>query len=52
VIEEQLWGDRDQIDHWRWEQVSARYGDVLAGKAPREDFDADSSSTGDEPENA
>jgi 5-methylcytosine-specific restriction protein B len=52
VIEEQLWGDRDQIDHWRWEQVSERYRDVLAGKATREDVGADSSSAGDEPENA
>ena len=49
LIEEQLWGDQDQIGHWRWEQVSARYGNVLAGKASREDAGTDSSAAGDEP---
>jgi 5-methylcytosine-specific restriction protein B len=52
MLEEQLWGQQDQTAHWRWEQVSARYGDVLAGKAPREDVGAGSSGTGDELENA
>ena len=47
MIEEQLWGDRHQIDHWRWEQVSARYGAVLAGKGQVEDLAAGSFSTDD-----
>jgi MoxR-like ATPase len=37
LIEEQLWGDQDQITHWRWDQVSARHNDILAGKPTRED---------------
>ena len=36
LIEEQLWGDQDAIDHWRWEQVRARYSRILAGRPPQD----------------
>lgn len=52
LIEEQLWGDQDRIDHWRWEQVRARYHDVLAGKPAREDIGLEPPASDDEPENA
>ena len=52
MIEEQLWGDQEKIAYWRWEQVSARYGDVLAGKTPGEAVDAGTFGTGDELEDA
>jgi MoxR-like ATPase len=47
MIEEQLWGDQQQIDHWRWEQVSARYGAVLAGNPQPQHVAAGSFSTDD-----
>jgi MoxR-like ATPase len=50
LIEEQLWGDQDRIDNWRWEQVSARYGEILAGKAPPDEDWPDSPGFADEPE--
>jgi len=52
LIEEQLWGDQDRIDQWRWERVSARYGYVLAGKAPREDAETEAPSGANELENS
>ena len=33
LIEEQLWGDREQINQWRWEQVKTRFAAELASKA-------------------
>jgi 5-methylcytosine-specific restriction enzyme B len=48
LIEEQLWGDQDAIGRWRWEQVRARYGRILAGKPPQEEAE-DEEPAGDEP---
>ena len=31
LIEEQLWGDRDAIARWRWNQVKERFAGALAG---------------------
>ena len=31
LIEEQLWGDRDQIARWRWDQVRRRFAAALSG---------------------
>jgi 5-methylcytosine-specific restriction enzyme B len=31
LIEEQLWGDRDAITRWRWDQVKERFAGALAG---------------------
>ena len=47
-----MWGDRDRIGHWRWEQVRERYGLILAGKAPREDTGPEEPSRDDESANA
>lgn len=33
LIEEQLWGNREQIDQWRWDAVLRRYGSALTGPA-------------------
>jgi 5-methylcytosine-specific restriction protein B len=33
LIEELLWGDRDQIARWRWEAVRRRFGGALSGTA-------------------
>jgi hypothetical protein len=29
LIEGQMWGDQEQIRHWRWDQVKARFADEL-----------------------
>ena len=31
LIEEQLWGDRDEIARWRWDQVRRRFATALSG---------------------
>ncbi|MGP0006183.1 MAG: McrB family protein [Acidimicrobiales bacterium] len=36
LIEEQLWGNREQVDHWRWEAVRRRFDHALSGVAPAE----------------
>ena len=33
LLEEQLWGDQEQIKQWRWPQVKTRFAAELAGKA-------------------
>jgi 5-methylcytosine-specific restriction protein B len=33
LIEEQLWGDREQIHRWRWDVVRTRFADKLGGPA-------------------
>ena len=48
LIEEQLWGDPDQISRWRWDQVRERYGHILAGKAQPEGAETEAPA-GDEP---
>ena len=35
LIEEQLWGDRDEIARWRWDQVRRRFAAALSGRPPR-----------------
>jgi 5-methylcytosine-specific restriction protein B len=30
LIEEQLWGQLDQVEHWRWDIVRARFATELA----------------------
>ena len=49
LIEEQLWGDQDAIGRWRWEQVRARYGRILAGKAPQEETGHEEPAGDDQP---
>jgi 5-methylcytosine-specific restriction protein B len=33
LIEEQLWGDQEQIKQWRWEEVKTRFAGELASKS-------------------
>lgn len=51
LIEEQLWGDQEQIRRWRWEQVKERFADVLAGKVTQ-DAMPESADGDDEPDTA
>ncbi len=53
LIEEQMWGDQDQIRRWRWDQVKARFASELAGKtapATEPENAAEPPDGGDEPE--
>jgi 5-methylcytosine-specific restriction protein B len=47
-IEEQLWGNRQEIDRWRWESVRLRFEHELTGSgaAPPPDLDVETG-TGD-----
>jgi MoxR-like ATPase len=52
LIEEQLWGDQDQIRRWRWEQVKTRFASELAGEAApaaKSEVSAEAADGGDEP---
>jgi MoxR-like ATPase len=45
LIEEQLWGDREAIDRWRWDRVKERFAVTLAGTAVQ-DAEPDTSDGG------
>jgi 5-methylcytosine-specific restriction protein B len=49
LLEDQMWGNREQIAYWRWESVRQRYSAALAGPAVPETATATADSTGDEP---
>jgi MoxR-like ATPase len=34
LIEEQLWGNQEEIDRWRWASVKARFASALTGSSP------------------
>jgi hypothetical protein len=42
LIEEQLWGNRDQIERWRWEAVRHRFIAALTGTSISEESSVDS----------
>lgn len=51
LIEEQLWGNREEIDRWRWAAVRQRFDNALAGSSADSSLPADGETgTGDEPE--
>jgi MoxR-like ATPase len=37
LIEEQLWGDQEEIQRWRWDRVREMFADILAGQTVRDD---------------
>jgi MoxR-like ATPase len=41
LIEEQLWGDRERIDAWRWDAVRSRYAGALSRESASFDSDLD-----------
>ena len=46
LLEEQLWGDRDEIDRWRWSHVRQRFAGQLSGQAPQATSDVEGDSKG------
>jgi 5-methylcytosine-specific restriction protein B len=48
LLEEQLWGDQDQISHWRWDAVRSRYTSILSAK-PQEEQDATQAAAAETP---
>jgi hypothetical protein len=51
LIEEQLWGNREEIDRWRWASVRQRFDHVLTGSSAGSDHLADGEAgSGDESE--
>jgi 5-methylcytosine-specific restriction enzyme B len=49
LIEEQLWGNREQIARWRWESVRQRYSAALAGSAASSPATGAGNGSDDEP---
>lgn len=53
LIEEQLWGDQDQISHWRWAAVRSRHAAILSGTPHAEaELIAEETPAGDGPDQA